>query len=229
MTALIVIPTCFLIVLFDKTYYMFGELNTEEIDQLISQQVLGRIGCHANGVTYIVPVSYAYDGTCIYVHSFNGMKLDLMRKNPKVCFEVDNTKNLANWQSAICWGDFEELTEESQKKEAFEILNARILPMISSETMHMSAEWPFSADVNKAGKGLFFRYVYQKKQDDSKKALMNITLLPEEGQKNSIFIVIPEPKTLPLCHIQGNIICYTFHVPHNCSSPSPFHIIYYGQ
>ena len=117
---------------------MFGNLNNDQIDQLIQSQLLGRIGCHADGLTYIVPISYAYDGTYVYAHSFQGMKIDLMRKNPKVCFEVDNTKNLANWQSVICWGEFEELTDEEDIKLAAEKLNSRVLPILSSETMHIT-------------------------------------------------------------------------------------------
>ena len=89
---------------------MFGTLNSTEVDQLLDQQLIGRIGCHANGLTYIVPVSYAYDGKYIYSHGFEGMKISMMRKNPDVCFEVDNTKNLSNWESVIAWGAFEELS-----------------------------------------------------------------------------------------------------------------------
>ena len=65
---------------------MFGKLNPEEIDQLLSHQIVGRIGCHADGVTYIVPISYAYDGTFIYAHSFKGMKLTIMQKKPEGLF-----------------------------------------------------------------------------------------------------------------------------------------------
>lgn len=140
-----------------KSATMFGNLNDDQIDQLIHSQLLGRIGCHADGLTYIVPISYAYDGTYVYAHSFQGMKIDLMRKNPKVCFEVDNTKNLANWQSVICWGEFEELTEEKDIKSAIEKLNNRILPLLSSETMHITPEWPFPAGRDENIEGIFFR------------------------------------------------------------------------
>ena len=99
-----------------KTDFMFGKLNSEEIDQLLNNQLVGRIGCHSDGVTYVVPISYAFDGNNIYAHSFKGLKLTIMRKNPKVCFEVDDTQDLANWKSVICWGEFEELTDEVQKK-----------------------------------------------------------------------------------------------------------------
>ncbi|MEJ0105912.1 MAG: pyridoxamine 5'-phosphate oxidase family protein [Bacteroidota bacterium] len=53
---------------------MFGSLNNNEIDELLHQQFIGRIGCHAEGVTYVVPISYAYDGEYIYGRTFEGMK-----------------------------------------------------------------------------------------------------------------------------------------------------------
>jgi nitroimidazol reductase NimA-like FMN-containing flavoprotein (pyridoxamine 5'-phosphate oxidase superfamily) len=136
---------------------MFGNLNNEQIEKLLVSQLIGRVGCHADGVTYIVPISYAYDGTYVYAHSFNGMKIEMMRKNPKVCFEIDNTKNLANWQSVICWGEFEELQTEEDKELALKKLNNRILPIISSETMHITPEWPFPPDHNERVVGIFFR------------------------------------------------------------------------
>jgi nitroimidazol reductase NimA-like FMN-containing flavoprotein (pyridoxamine 5'-phosphate oxidase superfamily) len=135
---------------------MFGKLETNEIDKLLDSQLVGRIGCSSDGMTYVVPVSYVYDGTYIYVHSRPGMKLDIMRKNPEVCFQADNTKNLANWQSVICWGRFEELTTPVDKKEAFEKLSNRVLPVVNSETMRISAEWPFPGNYNESP-GTFFR------------------------------------------------------------------------
>ena len=123
---------------------MFGKLNNTEIEVLISKQFVGRIGCYADGMTYVVPVSYAYDGTFIYGRTFEGLKVNIMRKNPKVCFEVDDTKNLANWQSVIAQGEFEEIKEKNARRTALEKLQERVLPIISSETMHISPQWPFS-------------------------------------------------------------------------------------
>ena len=68
---------------------MLGKLTLLQIEEVIKGQIVGRIGCHANGMTYVVPVSYAYDGDYIYVRTFEGLKLDMMRKNPKVCFEIE--------------------------------------------------------------------------------------------------------------------------------------------
>ena len=136
---------------------MFGQLNNDEIEELIKQKVVGRIGCHANGITYVVPVSYAYDGTYIYGHSFEGMKLNIMRKNPQVCFQVDDTRNLANWQSVICWGEFEELYTTVERESGLQKLVSRNLPIITSQTMHISAQSPFTPDNLDAIEGIVFR------------------------------------------------------------------------
>ena len=55
------------------------ELTAAEIDELLREQVVGRIGCHADGLTYVVPVIYAYDGQCVHVASIEGQKVRLMR------------------------------------------------------------------------------------------------------------------------------------------------------
>jgi nitroimidazol reductase NimA-like FMN-containing flavoprotein (pyridoxamine 5'-phosphate oxidase superfamily) len=137
---------------------MFGKLTIEQIEQLIKNQVVGRIGCHAGGVTYVVPISYAYYDNCIYAYSGKGMKIDFMKQNPNVCFQIDDTRDLTNWQSVICWGKFEEMSTPSQRKEALEKLNNRILPLLSSETMHITSDWPFAdgGEKDRIG-GVFYR------------------------------------------------------------------------
>ncbi len=142
---------------------MFGELNPREIEDLISHQFIGRIGCYADEVNYVVPVSYAYDGTYVYSRSFEGMKVKMMRQNPNVCFEVDNTKNLANWQSVITWGEFEEIKNTAERAKALQKLQDRILPIISSETMHITPQWPFSPNDMNSIEGIIYRIRLTKK------------------------------------------------------------------
>jgi nitroimidazol reductase NimA-like FMN-containing flavoprotein (pyridoxamine 5'-phosphate oxidase superfamily) len=88
------------------------ELTAAEIDELLREQVVGRIGCHADGLTYVVPVIYAYDGECVHVASIEGQKVRLMRANPRVCFEVDEYTAPGRWRSAIAQGTYEESDEE---------------------------------------------------------------------------------------------------------------------
>ncbi|MES1217807.1 MAG: pyridoxamine 5'-phosphate oxidase family protein [Bacteroidota bacterium] len=136
---------------------MFGTLNSKEIEEVIHREYIGRIGCHAEGITYIVPISYAYDGKYVYGHTFEGMKVNMMRKNPKVCFEVDDMRNMANWQSVVAWGEFEELEKGADWDHAVKMLTERTLPLVHSETMHLTPQWPFPSKNTSDIEGIMFR------------------------------------------------------------------------
>ncbi len=150
------IPLC-------KTIIMFGNLSVAEIDAFIHRQGVGHLGCHADGKTYVVPVSYAYDGKYIYGHTEEGLKINIMRKNPNVCLEVDEIINMANWKSAICWGKFEELTDEESRNEGLKKLLERPLPFIASKTVILSPVWPFPpSDYSLIG-GVVYRILVEEK------------------------------------------------------------------
>ena len=85
-------------------------MTGEEIDELMREQVIGRVGCHVGGTTYVVPVIYAWDGGCVYVYTIQGQKVRMMRENPTVCFEVDEYRAGGGWRSVIIQGTYEELT-----------------------------------------------------------------------------------------------------------------------
>jgi nitroimidazol reductase NimA-like FMN-containing flavoprotein (pyridoxamine 5'-phosphate oxidase superfamily) len=99
------------------------ELTRDEIDEFLHEQVVGRVGCHADGVTYVVPLIYAYDGDAVYVASIGGQKIEMMRANPSVCFEVDEYRP-DGWRSAIVQGIYEELTGADVEK-SLDLLQAR--------------------------------------------------------------------------------------------------------
>ena len=117
---------------------MLGKLNEQEIESLLKQQVIGRLACHADGITYIVPINYVYDGTNIYSHSAGGKKIVMMRKNPEVCFEVDEIQDVFKWKSAIVWGRFEEITDIDEKQRAMQGIIHRIMPLANNPTDHPS-------------------------------------------------------------------------------------------
>jgi uncharacterized protein len=88
---------------------MQGRLSPDEIERVLSAEMLGRIGCHAGGRTYVVPISYVYENGYVHGYSAEGMKLQMMRENPEVCFEVEQIESFARWRTVIAWGTFEEL------------------------------------------------------------------------------------------------------------------------
>jgi nitroimidazol reductase NimA-like FMN-containing flavoprotein (pyridoxamine 5'-phosphate oxidase superfamily) len=134
---------------------MLGILKQEAIETLISRQLIGHLGCTEDQTSYVVPISYAYDGEFIYCHTHEGRKIKIMRKNPKVCFEIDRLEDLGNWESVVIQGIFEELSMEEREK-ALRILVHRSLPINSSVTTHLGAYWPFSQNDTKID-GIVFR------------------------------------------------------------------------
>lgn len=109
-----------------------GALNRNEIDQLLHTEIIGRIGCFAEGKPYVVPIVYAYDGKAIYGHSGDGMKVRMMRQNPYVCFQVEHVDSLTNWKSVIVWGHFEELQGDAAEQ-ALQLLVDRLKPRMEHE------------------------------------------------------------------------------------------------
>src|SRR5579864_5595973 len=112
---------------------MLGELTRAEIEEVLTRGALGRIGCHAEGRTYVVPISYAYDGENVYAHSRDGLKIRTMRANPNICFEVDQVEDFGHWRSVIAWGRYEELIGASEER-ALKFLHSRFGSGHRSET-----------------------------------------------------------------------------------------------
>ncbi|MFZ1677408.1 MAG: pyridoxamine 5'-phosphate oxidase family protein [Saprospiraceae bacterium] len=113
---------------------MIGILTDAAMDEVLKDNVLGRIGCHEGNKTYIVPINYAYDGKSIIAHSAEGLKIEMMRKNPLVCFEVDQMKSFTDWRSVIVWGRYEELTDEDDHHAAMKLFVDRMMHLRLSET-----------------------------------------------------------------------------------------------
>ena len=56
---------------------MLGSLSSKEIEDLLEAEVVARLGCHADGRTYVVPVSYTYD-------AYRRRDASAPRKRPRV-------------------------------------------------------------------------------------------------------------------------------------------------
>jgi hypothetical protein len=104
---------------------MIIEMSPDEIEAFVLAQKIGRVGCHVEGETYVVPVIFGWDRDCIYVYTTEGKKVDMMRANPFVCFEVDEYLASGGWRSVIAQGVFEELRGDAAL-EALRIITERV-------------------------------------------------------------------------------------------------------
>lgn len=60
------------------------------IDAIIRNALVCRIALIDGEMPYIVPLSFGYDGRSIYLHSAGeGRKIDILKRNPRVCFEFE--------------------------------------------------------------------------------------------------------------------------------------------
>ena len=58
-----------------------------------------------NGQPYIVPLCFGYAADVLYFHSaMEGKKLDILKKNNRVCFEFDIDAEIKIGKTACQWG-----------------------------------------------------------------------------------------------------------------------------
>ena len=108
---------------------MLGTLTRAQIDEVLRNGTIGRIGCISDGRAYVVPIAYVYENGCVYGHSVNGKKLQAMRAEPTVCFEVEQVDSLDTWRSVIAWGTFEALAGD-EAQAAMRLLIDRLMPLM---------------------------------------------------------------------------------------------------
>lgn len=104
-----------------------------EIDDIINRAVICRLALSDGEIPYVVPLSFGYDGTCLYFHSAEqGKKIDVLKINPLVCFEIDidcepiSSVTPCGWSmkysSVIGYGKATFVDDIDSKREALEII-----------------------------------------------------------------------------------------------------------
>ncbi len=82
--------------------------DTKELKEILQTADVCRIAFAADGVPYIVTMNFGYawrDQLTLYFHcAKEGKKLDLMKKNNRVCFEMDIDHELVRSDNACDWG-----------------------------------------------------------------------------------------------------------------------------
>jgi hypothetical protein len=109
--------------------------DIEEIEKIINNAKVIRVAVCENNRPYIVPLNFGYKEKCIYIHSSKkGMKIDILKKNNNVSFEVDSDHKLVlsdkacdfsmAYKSVIGFGRAYFIYNLIQKKQALDIIMA---------------------------------------------------------------------------------------------------------
>ena len=112
--------------------------NQEITDKVILEEILTRskicrLALIDNGLPYILPFNFGYHENCIYIHSAPaGKKIDLLKENPLVCFEVEQQADTIEdeiackwstlYRSVVGYGNVEIVTGFEEKKSGLEII-----------------------------------------------------------------------------------------------------------
>jgi nitroimidazol reductase NimA-like FMN-containing flavoprotein (pyridoxamine 5'-phosphate oxidase superfamily) len=105
----------------------------QEIAAIMKKAIVCRISLVDGNCPYIVPVNFAVHENHLYFHSaMEGKKIDILRKNNKVCFEMDvsieiiKDKDPCSWGmkylSVIGFGQAFFIKKSNEKKKALDLL-----------------------------------------------------------------------------------------------------------
>ena len=110
--------------------------DVSEMHEIIKQAGVCRLGLAVNNMPYVVPVNFGYDAeeNCLYFHcAKEGRKMDMIKQNNTVCFEMDIDmkifnveKTACNWstsyRSVIGYGEAFILENSDDKKKALDVI-----------------------------------------------------------------------------------------------------------
>ena len=107
--------------------------DKEMLEAILDRAQVCRIGLCYDNIPYIIPVCFGYRDNCLYIHSAReGKKIEMIRKNNSVCFEVEVDVELirnklacdfaVRYQSVIGFGTAHLIENEQEKMHALNIL-----------------------------------------------------------------------------------------------------------
>lgn len=78
--------------------------DTKIIEKILNESSICRIGFSVKGEAHIVPVNYGYKNNTIFIHSApEGRKIDFIKENNKICFELELEHEIIKGKSACDW------------------------------------------------------------------------------------------------------------------------------
>lgn len=74
------------------------------IEAVIKQSQVCRLAMVDQDKPYVIPMSFGYDGSLYFHSALEGRKIEVLKKNPQVCFEFDEVTKLVKNKDACEWG-----------------------------------------------------------------------------------------------------------------------------
>ena len=143
---------------------MIEKLTNGQIEEVLKDNVWGHLGCNDGFNTYVYPFNYLYNGKYITCQSQQGFKIQVMRQNKRVCFQVDEVNNDKDWKSVMVLGEYQEVNDELEYKDAMKVFDSRRLFLKISESSILSGSTEQEVKMQlKDSKPVIFRIVIDEK------------------------------------------------------------------
>lgn len=79
--------------------------DKSEIESIINRAMVCRLALADQNRPYVVPLCFGYKDNSLYFHSAGeGKKIDMLKKNNRVCFEFDVDYEIIKADKACSWG-----------------------------------------------------------------------------------------------------------------------------
>jgi len=79
--------------------------DIEEIEGIINKATVCHLGLVDGDEPYVVPVSFGYERGALYFHgNLKGRKIALIKKNNRVCFEMETDVSVKEAEQPCDWG-----------------------------------------------------------------------------------------------------------------------------
>ena len=130
--------------------------DRKEIDDIIRRCRVCRLAMCNEGQPYIVPLNFGYDGRFLYFHAApEGRKIDIVKRNNLVGFELDILHDIVTAEQACKWGVKYESVIGSGTAEIVDDLEAKKEALEWIMRQYGSGAWDFPEEIMK--KTLVFR------------------------------------------------------------------------
>jgi uncharacterized protein len=96
---------------------LIHELSRAECYAILQRNNLGRLGYAQFDQPFVVPIHFSFDAErrCIYGFSMVGEKVKCMRRNPRVCIEVDEVVDKDHWTTVVAVGRYREIHRDPRE------------------------------------------------------------------------------------------------------------------
>ena len=118
-------------------------VDHSQIDAIMNRALVCRIAMCDDGAPYVIPANFGYGDGCLYIHSaLEGKKLDVLKRNSRVAFEVDIDHALVadqepcsyafNYRSVVGFGIATLLSDPAEKRKGMDLIIRHYVESVAS-------------------------------------------------------------------------------------------------